>query len=81
MITRGAVRLSDGGDYPQGGGGTDLSGIGLVEVLWKAISNIINRQISSSVQFHDTLHLFRAKRGTGTATLEAKLLRQLAILG
>ena len=53
------------------GVGTYFRGIGLVGVLWKAISGIINLQILSPVQFHDALHGFCAGRGIGTATLEA----------
>ena len=56
------------------GGGTKFIGIGLVEVLWKAISGIINCRISSSIQFHDALHGFCAERGTGASTLEANIL-------
>ena len=48
-----------------------------MEFLWKAISGIINRQILSSVQFHDALHGFCAGIGTGTATLEGKLLQHI----
>ena len=59
------------------GGGTYFRGIGLVEVLWKSISGIINCRISSSIQFHDDLHGFCAGIGTGTTTLKAKLLQQL----
>ena len=59
------------------GGGTDFRGIGLVEVLRKAISGIINQRISSSIQFHYSLHGFHAGRGTGTTTLEEKLLQQI----
>ena len=59
------------------GVGTNFRGIGLVEVLWKVISGIINHRISSSIQFHDALHGFRMGRGTGNATLQAKLLQQL----
>ena len=55
------------------GGGTDFRGIGLVEVLWKAIYSIINRQILSSIQFHDALHGFRTGRVRGTTTVKAKL--------
>ena len=57
--------------------GTELRGIGLVEFLWKAISGIINRRLSSSIQFHDALHGFCALRGVGTTTLEANLLQQI----
>ena len=39
---------------------------------------ILNRQITSSTAFHDFLHKFQAGRATGTTTLEAKLLQQLA---
>ena len=42
------------------GGGTDFRGIGLVEVLWKAISGIINCRISPSIHCHDDLHGFHA---------------------
>ena len=54
--------------------GTNFQGFGLVEVLCKAISVIINCRLSSSIQFHDVLCGFCARRGTGTTTLEAKLL-------
>ena len=32
------------------------------------------------ITYHDALHGFRAARGTGTATLEAKLIQQLAAM-
>ena len=51
-----------------------------MEVLWKAISEIINRRISYSIQFHDALYGFCAGRGTGTATLEEKLPHQLIFM-
>ena len=41
---------------------------------------ILNRHFTSSITFHDVLHGFRAGRGTGTATLEAKLLQQIAAM-
>ena len=41
---------------------------------------ILNRRLTSSITFHDVLHGFRAGRGTGIATLEAKLLQQLAAM-
>ena len=62
------------------GGGTNFGDIGLVEVLWKAISAIINLWISSSIQFHDALHGFCAGKGTRTATLEAKLPQKLILM-
>ena len=57
------------------GGGNGFKGIGLVEVMWKEISGIINRRILSSIQFHDDLHGFCAGRGMGTATLESNLIQ------
>ena len=41
---------------------------------------ILNRRFTSSITYHDALHGFRAGRGTGTATLEAKILQQLAAM-
>ena len=58
----------------------DYRGIGLVEVMWKVTAVILNRRFTSSITFHDVLHGFRAGRGTGTATLEAKLLQQLVAM-
>ena len=63
---------------PKGKG--DCRGIGLVEVMWKVVAVILNRRFTSSITFHDVLHGFRSGCGTGTATLEAKLLQQLATM-
>ena len=59
---------------------THFRGIGLVEVLWKVIPDIINLRISSSIQFHNTLHVFSAGRGTGTATIKEKLPQHLIFM-
>ena len=59
-------------------GRQEYQGIGLVEVMWKAVAAILHRRLTASITYHDFLHRFRAGRGTGTATLEAKLLQQLA---
>ena len=59
---------------------TDYRGIGLVEVMWKVVAAILNIWLTASITFHNFLHGFRAGRGTGTPTLEAKLLQQLAAL-
>ena len=61
-------------------GKKDYRGIGLVEVMWKVVAVILNRHFTSSITYHDALDSFRAGRGTGTATLEAKLLQQLAAM-
>ena len=61
-------------------GNTDCRGIVLVEVMWKVLAAILNRRLTASITFHDFLHGFREGHGTGAATLEAKLLQQLAAL-
>ena len=61
---------------PKGKSG-NFMGIVLVEVIWKTISSLLNLRLTSAIMFHDMIHGFRAGRGTGTATLEAKLLQQL----
>ena len=63
---------------PKGGG--DYSGIGLMEVMWKAVVLILNCCFTTSITYHDTLHGFWAGCGTGTLTLELKLLQQIAAL-
>jgi Reverse transcriptase (RNA-dependent DNA polymerase) len=60
---------------PKADGG--VRGIGLVEALWKLLATLINARLSS-IRLHDSLHGFRAGRGTGTAIIEAKLFQQLA---
>ena len=62
-------------------GGSDYRGIGLVEVMWKAVAVILNRRFTASITYHNYLHRFWAGRGKGTATLEVKLLQQVASLG
>ena len=55
-------------------GKKDYRGIVIVEVMWKVVAAILNLRLTVCITFHDFLHGFRAGRGTGTATLEAKLL-------
>ena len=57
-----------------------LSYIGLVEVVWKVVTVILNWCLTASIAYHKFLHEFRADRVTGitTATLEAKILQQLS---
>ena len=50
----------------------------MVEVTWKVVAVVLHRQLTAGIKLHDALHGFREGRGTGTATLEAKLLQQLA---
>ena len=48
-----------------------------MEVLWKAITGIINRRLSSSNPFHDIPYSFFSGRGIGTATLKEWLIQHL----
>ena len=61
-------------------GKRELRGIGLVEVTWKIVAVILHRRLTAGINFHDVLHGFREGRGTGLATLEDKLLQQLAAM-
>ena len=61
-------------------GEKDYRGIGLVEVMWKVVAAILNRRLTASITYHDFLHGFLVVRGTGNATIGAKLLHQLAAL-
>ena len=56
-------------------GNGEFRRIGLVEVLRKALSEVLNWCICVAVKFHDVLQGFRAGRGTGTASPETKLLQ------
>ena len=58
----------------------EFRGIGLVEVTWKLLTVILHRRLTTGIKLHDVLHGFWEGRGTGTATLEAKLLQQLAAM-
>ena len=51
-----------------------------MEVMWKVVAVILNCRFTSSITYYDALHGFRAGQRTGTATLEAKLLQQLAAM-
>ena len=67
----------DDGGYDFQGGGTKFLGIGLLEVLWKAITYIMNLWLLSSITFHNVCPNFHAVKGTGTATVKVKLQQQL----
>ena len=55
-------------------------GIGLMEVMWKLVMEVLNRWLTASIAYHDFLHGFWSGCGTGTVTLEEKLLKKLAAL-
>ena len=48
--------------------------------MWKVVADILNSRLTAYITFHNFLHGFRAGCGTGTATIEAKLLHQLEVL-
>ena len=51
--------------------------IGLVEVLWKTATGILNYRLTSEIQYHENLNGFCTGRGTETASITAKLLQKL----
>jgi hypothetical protein len=60
---------------PKGGG--NFWGIGLLDPCWKVVEKIMVRRMTI-IDFHPSLHGGLPKRGMGTATIEAKLVQQLA---
>ena len=53
-------------------------GIGPKKVVWKVCATVANCCLKRSVTLHNKLYGFNAGRGTGTSTLEANLVQQLA---
>ena len=53
-------------------------GMGLVEVIWKVCDYTMNNSLRASITLNNTLYNFIKGRGTGTATMEAKLAPKLA---
>ena len=39
--------------------------------------SLLNRWLMAAISFHDTLHVFRAGRGKGTAALDANIFQQI----
>ena len=58
-------------------GGSDYHGIGLVKVVWKVETVIINSRFRTAILFHDMFHGLRVGCGIGTVSLKAKLLNKL----
>ena len=61
-------------------GDMKLCGIGLVKVLWKVVTVIINLYFTTSIAFHKILHGFWAGFSTGIASLQAKILHKLTTM-
>ena len=55
-----------------------VRGIGLLEVIHKLISQIINLRMMRAIDFCEEVHGFRRRRGTFTAIGETKLDMQIA---
>ena len=51
-------------------GNCDFGGIGVVEVLWKTMTVVINRHIGAVFQFHGVPHGLRAGRERGLPPLK-----------
>ena len=51
-----------------------------MEVMWKVVAAILNSRLTASITYNDFLHVFVAGRGIGNATLEVKLLQEIAAL-
>ena len=62
----------------KGGGG--YHSIGLTEVVWKVFMLVLNFRLTTSISLYDFFHCFQAGRGTGTISLEAKLVHQLTAI-
>ena len=61
-------------------GGCDYRGIGFVEVTGKAVEAILNRSFTASITYHNYRHRFQAGWGTGTTTIEVKLIQKVSAL-
>ena len=46
-------------------------------MVCKVVTLILNFRLITSISSHNVLHVFQAGSGTGTASLEAKILHQL----
>ena len=53
---------------PKGGG--DYRVIGIVEVMWKAVTVILNRHFTASIAYHDSLRRYQAGCDMGTSNLK-----------
>ena len=52
----------------------DFHGIGLVELMWKTVTGILNFRLTAVIRFHNTLHGLCTGRGARTASPKAKLI-------
>ena len=59
-------------------GNGDFPRIGMVRMLWKIVTGILNLCLTDTIQFHETLHGFRIGRGPRNSYLEANMIHKLA---
>ena len=59
-------------------GNAENRGIGLIEVLWKVVKDIIYTHTKTVVTFHDILNGLHASRGTGIAIMELNMAQEIA---
>ena len=53
-------------------------GIGLLGFILKIYEFIMNNRLQNAITLHNVLHSFGQGRGSGTATMEAKLAQKLS---
>ena len=61
------------------GNSREYCDIGLLEVIWKLIEQVLNERISG-IEVHDCLHGCWMKCGCRTGIMEAKCVQQLAFI-
>ena len=59
-------------------GATYTIGIVLLDTLWKVVEALVDTRLRASLQMHDILHMFRARRGMRTAIIELFFPQELA---
>ena len=55
-------------------------GIGIIKVLWKTVTGIMNFLLALDIAFLNILNGFRDVKVIGTSSLEAKLLQKLTAM-
>ena len=55
----------------------DTLGIGLLEVLWKVVEDVIDTWIKTEVKFHGVLHGGFPRQGIGTSIMEINVAQDL----
>ena len=69
----GILRFADGRPRSKG----YFWGLGIMKVLWKTVTGILNESFMTDLKFHENIDGFMSVRGTGTASLKYKLIQQL----